>query len=97
MSALPGVVPIVVFAAGGLLLALEVAFIMAVHHGRRPWRKRSISRGWRSDRKAAFMRKLDGDAYADGSREASHRLVDGCRVRSVPRDHAQHVGGLRVP
>jgi uncharacterized membrane protein YecN with MAPEG domain len=44
MASMPGTVPVVVFLVGIALLALEVVFILSVHHGRTPRRRRGRAR-----------------------------------------------------
>ena|SRR5215211_784367 len=45
---------------------------------------------------AAECRTVNGDAYATRAHESADRLVDGAGLRAVPRDHAEHVDGVRV-
>src|SRR4051812_45230807 len=49
MTRVPGTVPLIVFGVGIVLLALEVVFILLVHHGS-TWRERLADRRRRSTR-----------------------------------------------
>jgi hypothetical protein len=95
----------IAMAVGTSLLSLQIWVMTRINHGvSRPRRRRSrrVNRyELRPDNRysigAANSRILYSDDSHDRSSLTAHRLVDGNGVRRVPRDHARHLDGVRLP
>jgi hypothetical protein len=99
------VAPLVAAGLGAVVLPLWIWILTRINHGavRRPRRNRrragvSSRLDGRKDYSvdAAFCRTLNTDDTLGRPQRTAHRLVDRAGLRNLPRDHAQHLDGLRV-
>lgn len=98
-------VPAIAMVVGTTLLSLQIWIMIRINHGatrtsRRHTRKSSrygLRGSIRYSAGAAPSRTLSGDDSRDRSILAARRLVDSDGVRRIPRNHAGHLDGVRVP